>query len=119
MNRVILRQLSAWMGFVGTMTIISGVVSVLTSVFTFALAAIPGVITIILGLRLRAARSCVDEIIATNDGGDIIIPVNILADNLNSYFRIQGILIILILILLFFLIVVGALAGFAFFNVFR
>ncbi len=116
MDRVVLRQLSGWMGFVGTITIISGIISILTSLFTFALGIIPGVITIILGLKLRAARQYVDELVNASPGADPTMPINMLAANLNIYFKIQGILIIILLIGLTLIIGVGVMAGLAFLS---
>ena len=118
MNRVVLRQLSAWMGFVGVITIISGAISVLFSIATFALGAIPGVISIVLGLKLYTAKQYVDEIIATLPGVDYTPHFNMLALNLNTFFKIQGLLILVLIIILLlsgFLLIFFGLAIFSMF----
>jgi hypothetical protein len=116
LNRVVMRQLSAWMGFVGTITIISGVISVATSFFTFTLGVIPGIITIFLGAKLRAARQFADELANAPYGADPTVPIDMLAANLNTYFKIQGVLIIIILVGFTLIISLGIMAGIAFLS---
>ncbi len=116
MDRVVLRQLSAWMGFVGIMTIISGVFSVLSGLFTFIIGAIPGVIAIILGIKLRNARQYANAMLTLPPGADYTAHFNMFAANLNTYFKIQGILIIVIMLLLIIVLFLGAMLGIAFFS---
>lgn len=87
-----LQQMSKWAGFLGIMTIISGTISALSGLLFFIVGAIPGVITIILGLKLRAAKRYADELLAAPTEDETRI--NLLFMNLNTYFKIQGILII-------------------------
>ncbi len=116
MDRVVLRQLSAWMGFVGVIIIISGIISVLLSLASFALGAIPGIISVILGVKLFSAKQYVNEIIATPPGADFTPHFNMFATNLNTFFKIQGLLILILLVLLFFSGLLVALLGMAFFS---
>ncbi len=116
MDRVVLRQLSVWMGFVGIMTIISGVFSVISGLFTFIIGAVPGIIAIILGVKLRNAKHYVDAMQTMPSNADFTTHFNMLAVNLNSYFKIQGILIIIVLVILLFVFILGALVGIAFFS---
>ncbi len=111
-----LRQLSAWMGFVGIMTIISGVFSVLSGLFTFIIGAIPGVIAIVLGIKLRNARQYAEAMLTLPPGADYTAHFNMFAANLNTYFKIQGILIIVIMLLLIIVLFLGAMVGIAFFS---
>ncbi len=117
MDRVVLRQLSAWMGFVAVITIISGVISVVTGLFTFILGAIPGIITIVLGVKLRNAKHYLDDIIMVPAGADYSMQLNMFATNLNTYFKIQGVLIIIIIVLIIIIFFLVALLGMAFFSV--
>jgi len=101
-----LQTLSKWSGFVGIMTIISGVLACLSIV-----GIIPGVITIILGVKLRGAKNSIDSYLRGNNN-----ELNGIFENLGNYFKIQGILIIVSLVLgllgLIFFIVI-AIAGFS------
>lgn len=113
MNRAVLRQLSSWMGFVGIITIISGIISVISGLFTFIIGAIPGIIAIVMGVKLRAAKQYTDAIILDHSGSSFTLNFNMLVANLNTYFKIQGILIITCLVLGFIVIILGALLGYA------
>ena len=84
-----LKQMSTWTGFVGIMTIIGGVLSCISIV-----GIIPGIISIILGLKLRSAKKYSDEIIANPDDSMQAGKVNLLMSDLTVYFKVQGILII-------------------------
>lgn len=111
-----LNALSKWGGFVGVMTIISGIISALIGVFAFVVGAIPGIITIILGVKLINARAQADALISANIEGEQNL--NVLFDHLNGYFKIQGILIIVSLVLLVISIIVAFATGFNFFDSF-
>jgi hypothetical protein len=99
MDRETLKQLSAWMGFVGIMTIIGGALSALAGLFAFVIGAIPGVIAIVLGVKLRNAKANADTMIAELSDAVDTTQFNLFAANLNTYFKIQGILIIVSLAL--------------------
>jgi hypothetical protein len=99
MNRDTLKQLSSWMGFVGIMTIIAGAISAIGGLFAFVIGAIPGVITIILGVKLQNAKQNADTMMASTEESIDAVQFNLFAANLNTYFKIQGILIIVSLVL--------------------
>ncbi|MFZ5642953.1 MAG: DUF5362 family protein [Bacillota bacterium] len=112
-----LRELSKWAGFVGIMTIIFGAISAVFGLFAMIIGAIPGIIMIVLGVKLRNAKKYADQLLAAGpEGNDTSI--NMLFINLNNYFKIQGILIIIYLVLMALGMLSGALAGFAFMNMF-
>lgn len=102
-----LKQMSTWSGFIGIITIISGVLSCISII-----GIIPGVISIILGLKLRTAKTYSDEIIESideNQEGKL----NLLISELATYFKIQGILVIVSLIMAVLVVVLG-IVGFYF-----
>ncbi len=116
MDRVKLQQLSAWMGFVGIITIIGGALSALAGVFAFVIGAIPGVIAIVLGIKLRGAKQYADALLMEQAGEGYSVNFNMFVDNLNTYFKIQGILIIISLVMGLIGILFGLFAGFAFYS---
>lgn len=105
-----LREMSIWAGFLGIIMIISGVLSAIAGLFMFVVGAIPGIITIILGLKLRQAKQYADEMLQANNQEAI----NSLVASLSSFFKIQGILIIVIFVLAVISMLFGGLAFFAF-----
>lgn len=100
-----LNDMSKWAGFVGIMTIISGVLACISIA-----GIIPGVISIILGLKLRSAKKYADELAVDPDQTTQSGKLNLLLADLSGYFKIQGILIIIGLVLA----VVGIFAAIAF-----
>lgn len=116
-NREHLKQLSKWAGFVGIMNIIFGTLSAIGGLFAFIIGAIPGIITIVLGVKLRNAKKYADEILASDqDDGKI----NMVITSLNSYFMIQGILLIIVTVLSLLGILAGGLLAsyFSFYQAF-
>ena len=113
-----LEQLKKWAGFVGVMTIISGVLSAIVGVFVFIVGAIPGIITIILGVKLNDAQKEAGQLLASEDLPDEqrMPHLNLLFDNMNSYFKIQGILIIVNLVMFIIAIIVVIAGGYSFMN---
>lgn len=111
-----LEQLSKWMGFVGIMTIIAGALSAISGVFAFVIGAIPGIITIILGVMLRKAKKHAEAILYEDALENYSANFSMLVSNLNTYFKILGILIIISLILGVLGVIFGLIAGFAFTN---
>ncbi|EOC99236.1 DUF5362 family protein [Caldisalinibacter kiritimatiensis] len=93
-NTDTLINLSKWTGFVGIMTIIGGALTCLGAIGTFGISLIPGIITIILGVKLRKAKTSIDSYINGN-GNEL----NNVFDSLGVYFKIQGILIIISLVI--------------------
>lgn len=93
-DRSLLETLSKWSGFVGIMTIISGAFICLGAITTFGISLIPGIITIILGVKLRGAKTSIDKYLS-GDAREL----NGIFENLGSYLKLQGILIIISLVL--------------------
>ncbi|MTI46442.1 DUF5362 family protein [Sporosalibacterium faouarense] len=88
-DRLLMETLSKWVNFVGIMTIISGILSCISIV-----GIIPGVLAIILGLKLRSTKASIDLYLSGSSD-----QINSIFENLGSYFKIQGILIIISLAL--------------------
>jgi hypothetical protein len=101
-----LRDMSKWAGFVGIMTIISGVLGCLTIA-----GIIPGIISIILGLKLRSAKKYADELAADPNETTQSGKLNLMISDLSGYFKIQGILIIVGLVLAVVGIIIAIAAG--------
>lgn len=89
---------SKWVGFVGIMTIIAGVLQLIAGLFAYIIGAIPGVITLIMGIKLFNIKKSADEIISSNPSNQDN-QLYLIFDNLNTYFQIQGILIIIGLVI--------------------
>ncbi len=116
MDREKLQQLSAWMGFVGIITIIGGALSALAGVFAFVVGAIPGIITIILGLKLRNAKQHADAMLLESMDEALPGSFNLFIANLNTYFKIQGILIILSMVMAVLAALIGVLGGLRYYG---
>lgn len=110
-NNETLKSLSKWSGFVGIMTIISGAFMRLGAIGTFGISLIPGIITIILGVKLRGAKGAIDNYLSGNANG-----VNSIFENLGSYLKLQGILIIISLVMAVLAFVIGGIMLAAFFS---
>lgn len=108
MDRVKMQQLSAWMGFVGIITIIGGVFSVISIA-----GIIPGIIAIILGIKLRSAKQYADAMLLEEGDEGYSGGFNMFIENLNSYFKIQGVLIIISLAMVVLAILLAIIFGFA------
>ncbi|MCL5056419.1 MAG: DUF5362 family protein [Actinobacteria bacterium] len=88
-----LSEFRRWSDFAAILTIILGVISALIGVFSFVIGAIPGIIIIILGVKLLNAKKKAEELLAANADEDGVI-INSIFMNLNTYFKLQGFLII-------------------------
>ena len=111
MDRNRLQQLSAWMGFVGVITIIGGIISAIAGLFALVVGAIPGIIAIVLGIKLLNAKKNADEMLLEYTDQADSVSFNMLIANLGSYFKIQGILTIISILFallgLFFCVLFG------------
>lgn len=116
MDRDRMQQLSAWMGFVGIITIIGGALSALAGVFAFVVGAIPGIIAIVLGIKLRNAKQYADALLMEQAAEGYSGNFNMFVENLNTYFKIQGILIIISLAMGLIGFLISLVAGFAFYS---
>lgn len=88
-DRESLAKLGKWAGFVGVITLIMGILQVLT-----ILGIISGVITIILGVKLLGAKSSA-KAIAAYSGEIPAEQLNKMVNDLRVYFQINGVLMII------------------------
>lgn len=107
-DRTTLESLSKWSGFLGIITIIGGALSCLSIV-----GIIPGVIAIIMGVKLRNSKDSIDKYLMGNAA-----ELNGIFLGLSSYFKIQGILIIVSIVLSILSIIIFTIFGFALSNSF-
>ncbi len=112
-DRSILETLSKWSGFVGIMNIITGALTCLGAIGTFGISLIPGIIQIILGVKLRNAKTSVDRYLS----GDAV-EINGIFENLGSYMKLQGILMIVGLAIAAIGIIIVVIGGIALFSQF-
>lgn|GEM_PF-1191192 len=111
-----LEQLSKWMGFVGIVTIIGGVISAISGFFAFVIGALPGIISIIMGVLLRKAKKHADAILFEDAVERYSANFSKLVGSLNAYFKIMSILIIIGLVLGVLAAVFGLIAGASLLN---
>ncbi len=113
-DRSLLETLNKWSGFVGIMTIITGALTCLGAIGTFGISLIPGIIQIILGVKLRNAKTSIGRYLS-GDAGEI----NGIFENLGAYMKLQGILIIVGLVLAVIGIIVATVIGIGIMTQFR
>lgn len=95
-------RLAKWVGFVGMMSLITGVVQMLSIV-----GILPGVLFIILGFKLLGAKSSAKAIASFS--GEELPPeqLNKMVNDLRLYFQINGILLISGLVFAALMVVAG------------
>jgi Family of unknown function (DUF5362) len=91
-NQTLLKGLSSWGKFLAWTLIVSGVFNALLGLFAFVVGAIPGVVTIIMGVKLLSASKSAEKL-AYGEANEVVL--NDLLSNYLSYFKIQGILLII------------------------
>jgi len=104
------------MGFVGIILIIMGALQAIGGVFALVIGAIPGILVIILGVKLRGAKKYADNLVAEGVNDNYWTNFNMLVGNLNTFFKIQGILIIIGLVLGLLGIILSLVFGFVLFD---
>lgn len=112
-DKSLLETLGKWSGFVGIMNIITGAITCLGAFGTFGISLIPGIIQIILGVKLRNAKTSIDKYL-TGDARE----VNGIFEKLGSYMKLQGILMIVGLVMAVIVIIVVIIGGIALFSQF-
>lgn len=95
LSRDNIESIQRWSGFLGVVFIITGAINTFIGLFAFVIGAIPGIITIVLGVKLRGVKKYAKEYLETNNDG----AVDLLMSELSSYLKIQGIMMIISLIL--------------------
>ncbi|WP_170240303.1 DUF5362 family protein [Thermosediminibacter litoriperuensis] len=103
-----LEEFSTWAAIVGWVTVISGAIEAILGLFAFIIGALPGVITLIMGIKLLGARDRAKNIVLSQDYDEH--QMVLLIQEMTSYFKIQGILIIIGVILFVLLGVTGFIA---------
>ena len=116
MDKDTLRELGGWMGFVGVVTIIGGVISAIGGLFAFVIGAIPGIMAIILGVKLRKAKQNTETLLANPEDDLDLTQLNLLTANLKGFFKLQGILIIVSIVYVIIVIVVPVVFGASMFE---
>lgn len=112
-DKFLLEKLSKWTSFVGIMLIILGSLICLGAFRSFGLSLIPGIITILLGVKLRSAKASIDMYIRGNSN-----EINEIFEHLGSFFQMSGILIIIYLSLMVLFFIVAVIIGAAMFSKF-
>lgn len=100
-----LKKFSFWTKFIGYVTVISGAISAFFGLFSFVIGAIPGIITIIMGIKLINAAKNAEELIHDPNLEDG--QMEELIENMKTYFKIQGILMIVALLLIPVFLILG------------
>lgn len=106
-----LRELSTWTGVVGWVTVIAGGLSALAGLFAFVIGAIPGVVSLIMGLKLLEVKKHA-EMLAFSPTPNDVDNLAMITD-LTTYFKIQGVLIIIGVVLGIFGLLIGLAGMFA------
>lgn len=107
----LLETTAKWAGFLGIVTIVSGALTCLAAITTFGLSLIPGIINIILGLKLNNVKKSIQAYLNGNS-----YAINETFDNMGKYFKIQGILMIVAFVVGVLGIIFAVLLGFSMFN---
>lgn len=107
-----LREVSKWAGILGVIMIAFGVISAISGVFESLYNIIPGIIAIVLGLKLRNAKKYAEEMLRSDNGDDTDALNNFVA-SLSSFFKIQVIMLIVIIIMIFFAMLLPVMLAFS------
>ncbi len=110
-DRETLSKLASWSGFCGVMFIILGVLGAIGGLFAFIIGAIPGILMVMMGVKLLNAKNKVNLMLVQAAGVDTSASLNSLFADLKSFFLFQGILFILYLVLIAISIIVGLVVG--------
>lgn len=110
-DRETLSKLASWSGFCGVMFIILGVLGAIGGLFAFIIGAIPGIIMIMMGVKLLNAKNKVNLMLMQPAGVDTAASLNAVFSDLKSFFQFQGILFIIYLVLIGISILIGVVVG--------
>lgn len=91
-----LQEYSRWAKIVSWVTIIGGGLQALGGVWLFIIGALPGVLTVILGLKLLNSTKHATNLVNSPDGDDQ--EMLLMIKELTTYFKIQGILVIIAIV---------------------
>lgn len=108
MDYLQLERMRKWVNIVGIVYIIMGSLSALTGLMAFVVGAIPGAITVFLGIKLLGVKKAADRILMQQSATPE--DMNLMISEYASFFMTQGILMI-VGFALSILIIILALAG--------
>ncbi len=94
LNQETVNKLITWTNLVGIVSIVFGALSALGGIFAFLIGAIPGVVMIIMGVKLLNAKKAAQELLTIEDQSIAITKLDQLLSDITTYFKIQGILYI-------------------------
>lgn len=101
-------EFSIWAGIVGWTSFIVGAIQAFFGLFAFVIGALPGIITLILGIKLLGAKRYAKNLAVSQEleEQDLIL----LIQEMNTYFKIQGVLIIIGFIIFIIAVASGIIA---------
>ena len=104
-----LKEYSTWVKIIAWVTIISGGLQALGGVWLFIIGALPGVISLILGLKLLNSTKHAMNLVNSSEGDDQ--EMFLMIKELTTYFKIQGVLMLIGIIGFILLMAFGALGA--------
>lgn len=107
-NKETISKFISWTNIVGIFSIVMGALSALAGIFALVVGAIPGVIMIIMGVKLLNAKKAAQELLAVEDITTAIPVFDQLLAETTTYFKIQGILYIVSIVIS----IIGMIVGF-------
>ncbi len=111
-SRENLEAFCRWTGLIGIFTIIAGATGAVLGLFALIIGAIPGIIAVLMGLKLRRTQAHAQRLLYGSGQRDQE-ELNHMIISLISYFKIQGMLLIIILAVIIISFITGFL-GFLF-----
>lgn len=114
LNQETLNKLITWVNLVGILSIVIGAISALFGLLAFLVGAIPGILMIIMGIKLLNAKKAAQELLMMEDQSLAGPQLDLLFNEITTYFKIQGILYIISVIMA----VIGIIAYIAFIATF-
>lgn len=110
-DRETLSKLASWSGFCGVLFIIIGVLGAIGGLFAFIIGAVPGIIMIMMGVKLLNTKNKVNLMLMQAAGVDTSASLNAVFSDLKSFFQFQGILFILYLVIIAVSILITLIIG--------
>lgn len=108
LNKETLSKFITWTNVVGIFSIVIGAISALGGIFALLVGAIPGIIMIIMGVKLLNAKKAAQELLNIEDQEAAAQLFNQLMAEVTTYFKIQGILYIVSVVMMVIGIIVSA-----------
>jgi hypothetical protein len=99
LNQETLKKLITWINLVSILSIVIGAISALFGLLAVLIGAIPGVLMIIMGVKLLSAKKAAQELLTMEDQSLAAPKLELLLSEITTYFKIQGILYIISVIM--------------------